>query len=62
MAMSNCRECGKTVSTKAKTCPNCGAPKPAKKLRNPKNHRYLKNLYGHIVQTKSVGIILKCIK
>ena len=33
MAMSNCRECGKTVSTKAKTCPNCGAPKPAKKLK-----------------------------
>tara|TARA_B100001964_G_scaffold11664_1_gene12299 strand:- start:42 stop:815 length:774 start_codon:yes stop_codon:yes gene_type:complete len=33
MAMSNCRECGKAVSTKAKTCPNCGAPKPAKKLK-----------------------------
>ena len=33
MAMSNCRECGKAVSTKAKTCPNCGVPKPAKKLK-----------------------------
>ena len=28
MAMSNCKECGKAVSTKAKTCPNCGVPKP----------------------------------
>ena len=31
MAMSNCKECGKAVSTKAKTCPNCGVPKPASK-------------------------------
>ena len=33
MAMSNCKECGKQVSTTAKTCPNCGVPKPAKKLK-----------------------------
>jgi len=39
MAMSNCRECGKAVSTKAKTCPNCGAPKPAKKLKIKKKVR-----------------------
>ena len=36
MAKSNCKECGKAVSTKAKTCPNCGAPKPAKKLKKIK--------------------------
>ena len=30
MAMSECRECGKAVSTLAKTCPSCGVPKPAK--------------------------------
>ena len=30
MAMSNCKECGKAVSTLAKTCPSCGVPKPAK--------------------------------
>ena len=30
MAMSKCRECGKAVSTLAKTCPSCGVPKPAK--------------------------------
>jgi hypothetical protein len=28
--MKQCRDCGQAVSTKAKTCPNCGAPKPAK--------------------------------
>ena len=33
MAMSNCRECGKAVSTKAKTCPHCGISKPASKLK-----------------------------
>lgn len=26
MALINCPECGKQVSTQAKTCPNCGAP------------------------------------
>ncbi len=29
MAIEKCRECGKEVSTNAKTCPNCGAKKPA---------------------------------
>jgi len=33
MAMSKCRECGKAVSTLAKTCPSCGVPKPAKILK-----------------------------
>ena len=42
MAMSNCRECGKAVSTKAKTCPNCGAPKPAKKIKIKKNKKTVK--------------------
>ena len=31
MAMSNCKECGKQVSTTAKTCPNCGASEPTEK-------------------------------
>lgn len=26
MAMINCKECGKEISNKAKTCPNCGSP------------------------------------
>ena len=25
MALKKCKECGKEVSTKAKSCPNCGA-------------------------------------
>lgn len=26
MSITQCKECGKEVSTEAKTCPNCGAP------------------------------------
>lgn len=26
MALKKCKECGKEISTKAKTCPGCGAP------------------------------------
>ena len=33
MAMSKCKECGKAVSTLAKTCPSCGVPKPVKKIK-----------------------------
>jgi hypothetical protein len=28
MALAECRECGNEISTKAKTCPQCGAPHP----------------------------------
>lgn len=31
MALIECRECGKQVSTDAKGCPHCGAPEPANK-------------------------------
>lgn len=31
MALINCKECGKQVSTEAKACPHCGA-KPPKKI------------------------------
>lgn len=31
MAITQCRECGKDTSTEARTCPNCGAPRPAQK-------------------------------
>ncbi len=26
MALINCRECGKSISDKAETCPECGSP------------------------------------
>ena len=37
MALVACRECGKEVSTEAKTCPHCGTSKPAlqPKLKQP---------------------------
>ena len=31
MAMTKCKECGKSVSTLAKSCPGCGVPNPATK-------------------------------
>ena len=31
MALTTCNECGKEISTDAKTCPHCGTPKPHKK-------------------------------
>ncbi len=39
MAMSKCRECGKSVSTLAKTCPKCGVPKPTKKIKNKRKSK-----------------------
>ena len=33
MAMTKCKECGKQVSTEAKTCPHCGAAAPTKKAK-----------------------------
>ncbi len=29
--LTKCKDCGHTVSTRAKTCPHCGVRKPAKK-------------------------------
>ena len=37
MAMKKCKECGNEVSTKAKTCPQCGCSKPTTKA----SHRVL---------------------
>jgi RNA polymerase subunit RPABC4/transcription elongation factor Spt4 len=31
MGLRNCRECGREVSNRAKTCPSCGISRPAKK-------------------------------
>ena len=40
MALINCSECGKEVSDKASTCPNCGAPIAGKQeiSFDPKSH------------------------
>ncbi len=29
MGLKKCRDCGRDVSTQAKSCPNCGAPPPS---------------------------------
>lgn len=34
MALKSCRECKREVSTDAKTCPHCGAPRPTEPKRN----------------------------
>lgn len=34
MALRLCRECGQSVSTDAKACPHCGAPRPAQEERS----------------------------
>ena len=31
MGLANCKECGKKISTNAKSCPNCGSPEPTEK-------------------------------
>jgi len=47
MALKKCRECGKEVSSKAKTCPHCGVNNPVKKNR----------FWKWVVFLGSVGII-----
>ena len=32
MSLKKCDECGKEISTVAKTCPHCGAPSKSKKI------------------------------
>jgi hypothetical protein len=39
MAMSKCKECGKSISTLAKTCPGCGAPNPTGKTSPSKSKK-----------------------
>ena len=51
MAMSECRECGKAVSTLAKTCPSCGVPKPAKVLKKKNStKKIIKKAENHNVE------------
>ena len=49
MALKPCKECNKKISTLAKVCPNCGAPKPTffvkkKKSINKKSSNFKESL------------------
>ena len=37
MALDNCKECAKKVSTTAETCPNCGVYEPVKSSSDKKS-------------------------
>ena len=58
MALSNCVECKKEVSTTAKTCPNCGNPEPTLtgKAKQNKKDEYI----GIIILLIFGGAVLKC--
>lgn len=53
MALKNCRECGKQISTEAGACPNCGAPNKsassAKKKTSPVTMLIALLLFGGLI-------------
>ena len=55
--MSKCRECGKAVSTLAKTCPHCGVPKPVKKITKKlkKKKKSRVNIQNNIAYCSNCG-------
>lgn len=44
MSITTCRECGKNVSSKAKTCPSCG-------IKNPAMSKNVFSIIGNIIRT-----------
>lgn len=38
MALTECRECGKTVSDRAFTCPQCGSPVAIENMAKPREY------------------------
>ena len=41
MALKNCRECKKIISTEVLTCPNCGVPNPTKNFSKMKESEFI---------------------
>ena len=41
MALKNCRECKKKISTEVLTCPNCGVPNPTKNFSKMKESEFI---------------------
>jgi len=64
MALAKCKECGKKVSTSAKTCPSCGVPSPTKKEKKAETHLGIKkgspegNAIGIILMVAFWGIVI----
>lgn len=68
MALINCSECGREVSNKATTCPNCGAPvkykniyvsRPVQKLEPiSKNTNYSNIRLGFGITNLSIGTLI----
>jgi hypothetical protein len=48
MAMANCKECKKEVSTEAKTCPHCGVAAPVKKKLSTVTKVFVGTFFGLI--------------
>lgn len=55
MALTKCSECGKEVSNKAKSCPNCGAPLNSKEK---KKGSLLKKVIGVFIAIVGVLILI----
>ena len=63
MALANCQECGKKVSTSADTCPNCGVPNPTAKVENMLGMKVKKgstegNAIGIIIMVVFWGVVI----
>jgi len=58
MAMSKCKECGKSISTLAKTCPGCGAPNPTGKASSSKSKTENYKPKGAIQILAAIGLVI----
>ena len=63
MALANCKECEKEVSTSAKTCPSCGVPNPTAKVENMLGMKVKKgstegNAIGIIIMVAFWGVVI----
>lgn len=58
MAMSKCKECGKSISTLAKTCPSCGAPNPTRKDKSSKSKTQSFKPKGPIQILATIGLVI----
>ena len=58
MAMSKCKECGKSISTLAKICPGCGAPNPTGKASSSKSKTENYKPKGAIQILAAIGLVI----